>query len=130
ASLCLLGGIGCGGRKTYPVEGVVAWPDGKPATELAGYRVTFEAEEPKVGPNGVVQRHGTFCLGTAPSEAGAGPGQPPVALPPPHPLHEVDAPRPKAKIPLRYSDLSASGLTVEVKRETNKVTLTVERPGR
>lgn len=120
---------GCGSR-TYPVKGVVVWPDGKPATELAGYAVTFEAVEAKVGATGDVQADGTFTVGTYRDGDGAVPGRHRVALTPPDPLHDVDKPRPKAALPPRYRSLEKSGLVVTVERKTNEVTLQVERPAR
>jgi hypothetical protein len=117
---------GCGAR-TYPVHGVVAWPDGTPATELAGYAVTFESLEAKVGASGDVQKDGTFRVGTYKDNDGAVPGKHRVALTPPDPLHDVDKPRPRATLPPHYRSLDTSGLVVTVERKTNEVTLRVER---
>lgn len=125
ASLVLLGFTGCA-RRTYPVDGKVVWKDGQPATELAGYGITFESLEARVGAVGIVREDATFTVCTERPDDGAIPGRHRVALTPPDPLHDVDRPRPQSKIHPRYHDLSTSGLEVTIERKTNAVVLEVE----
>src|SRR5262245_62694231 len=86
AALILLLGFGCGGRKTYPVEGRVVWSDGTPAKELAGGMVSFDliTDEPKdkVNPHGDIQEDGSFRLQTFKPDDGAPAGKYRVAVTP------------------------------------------------
>jgi hypothetical protein len=54
---------GCG-TKTYPVQGTVLNETGKPAVELAGGTVQFEALDAPVSAEGTIAADGTFRLGT------------------------------------------------------------------
>ena len=116
---------GCSTKSTYPVEGKVVFADGSPATELAGYTVSFDSAEQKVGANGVVGADGTFRIGTFEDDDGAMPGNYRVALTPPAP--PVDEPPPATIIDKKYGDLDSSGLQAEIKPEDNVIELKVER---
>jgi hypothetical protein len=126
--LCLAGIAGCGQERIASVAGKVVWIDGQDATELAGYTVTFESMEAKVGATGVVQSDATFTVDTERPGDGALLGKHRVALTPPNPLHDIDRPRPKAILPVRYGDLNASKLEATVEPgKVNQVVLTVDR---
>lgn len=116
---------GCGGKGTYPVQGQVVYHDGTPATDLEGYMVSMDLPDEKVGASGVVQPDGSFRVGTFADDDGALPGKYRVALTPPE--APVDRPTPKPKIAAKYGALASSGLEVEVKPESNNVTLQVKR---
>ena len=49
---CSTATIGCGGYRTYPVQGIAKLKDGSDIARLAGHAVMFEAVEP--GPDGKV----------------------------------------------------------------------------
>ena len=56
ALLVVLSSAGCGGgRKLYPVEGMVVDEDGKPAVELAGGTVSFESVEDRSNASGQIR---------------------------------------------------------------------------
>lgn len=125
--LVLTGLSGCSGL--YPVEGQLVWPDGKPATDLAGSQVMFESEENQTVSRSVVQPDATFRLTTEKPEDGVPPGK--------HRVYIVEsragftgegqgqAARPKLHD--RFGRPESSGLEVTVPPETNPVVLKVER---
>lgn len=115
---------GCG-KKTYPVEGQVVFEDGAPAKELAGYMVMFQPADQSVGTNGVIGANGEFTVGTFQDGDGAVLGKQRVAITPPIPM--VDGPRPPELILAKYKTFETSNLEVEIKAETNRVTIKVER---
>ena len=116
--LLLAGLIGCGGAKTYPVEGTVIFKEtGQPAKELAGYSVSTESEKAgddgkKYSGSGQITPEGTFKISTFAANDGLMVGKHLVAISPPVPTG--DGPPPKALIPVRYGDLGTSGLTITV----------------
>jgi hypothetical protein len=117
----------------YPVEGQVVWKDGSPAKELAGSQVVFELEEANTSARGTVQADGSFRLTTNKPDDGALPGEHKVIVMEVG-LKPLGGPDASAIAPgvmdSRFSDLSTSDLTAEVKPGTNRVTLTVERAGK
>jgi hypothetical protein len=120
---------GCGGGPaTYPVNGKVVWKQGGPATELAGYIVSFESEDKKTSGSGAIQSDGTFAIGTFAETDGAVPGKHRVALSAPD--FEPDTVPPPLLIPQRYTNFDSSDLTAEIKPGTNDVVLEVEHAGR
>jgi hypothetical protein len=123
-AVVLLGAIGCGGRKLYPVEGKIVFPDGRPVTGLAGGTVEFDPLEGKEGARGEIQEDGTFRLGTVKPGDGAYPGRYQVCV---VPAQVLDRPNPRV-LDRRFEDFKTSGLKVEVKREDNQITLPVEPP--
>jgi hypothetical protein len=120
--------VGCGGRKTYPVEGKIVYKDGSPATGLAGGNVEFDSVEQPVSAQGTIQSDGSFSLGTDAPGDGAVPGKHRVVIALPLPLDQ-DKPPPPA-IDSRYHTFETSGLEVTVEPKLNKVTLEVEPPKR
>lgn len=127
-AVTLLAGLltaGCGGPKTYPVEGKVVYTDGSPAKELAGGLVEFDAAEAGVSARGDIEADGTFRMSTYQPNDGCLPGKFRALIMPPA-SQDVDRPLPPV-IDKRYQGFDTSGLEVEVKPEKNQVTLTVER---
>jgi hypothetical protein len=132
AALTALALGGCGSSPTVPVEGTVVYADAPdtPATDLAGYAVTFESDggdHPPASAAGTVGPDGTFRMSTFQDGDGALKGRQKVALTPP--LRDDGAMVP-SKILAKYQSIQTSGLTVDVQPGTNKVTLTVERKPR
>ena len=116
--------VGCG-NKTYPVEGQVVFDDGTVAKELAGYLVMFQSEAHKTSADGLIQADGTFKMSTATPGDGAMLGTHRIAITPPLPdIHKGPAP---VRIAAKYGQFDTSALTVEIKAETNRITLKVER---
>jgi hypothetical protein len=113
---------GCGSR-TQPVEGIVVFKGGEPATKLAGYYVTFESVDQPVSATGVVQPDGTFKVGTYQDGDGALLGKHRVSIGPPAPDYGDN---PKSLILPKYNQPQTSGLEVTIMRGINKVTLEVE----
>lgn len=120
---------GCNsGPDTHPVQGKVVWKGGGDATELVGHTVTFESEDAKASGSGTVQADGTFTIGTFGEKDGALTGRHRIVVTPPE-LPEDTFPPPPL-IPRRYGGFETSGLTADIKPETNPVVLEVERSGR
>lgn len=115
---------GCGG-KTYPVKGQVVFEGGVPAKELAGYLIMFQSEDQKEGANGLIRPDGSFTVGTFNEGDGSLRGKQRVAITPPAP--DIHAPRQPSLIPDRYGSFDTSKLDVEIKPETNRLTIEVER---
>ena len=118
---------GCGGSGLAPVRGQLAYPDGRPAKELAGCSVVFEAagaDGKPVGATGEVDADGRFEMTTNAAGDGAPVGTNAVSLAPrwrgqsdkPDPLPVLD----------KYANPATSQLSVEVKAGGNDVTITVE----
>jgi hypothetical protein len=119
---------GCGNR-TAPIEGTVVFADAPdtPATELAGYVITFESEgegRTPVSGTGAVGPDGTFRVSTFQEGDGALRGRQKVAITPPF---RPDGSMMPSKILPKYHDLKTSGLTIDVQPGVNRVKLTVER---
>jgi hypothetical protein len=119
---------GCGGGNTYPVEGKIVFSDGRPATQLAGGSVQFEAVGKPMSAQGAIQPDASFRLGTEQPGDGAVEGKHRVVIIPPL-AADMDNPGPPIIDP-RFHSFETSGLDVTVKPEKNDVTLTVERPKR
>jgi hypothetical protein len=113
---------GCSSQ-TYPVEGIVVFPDGNPATELAGGSVSFNSEETKTSASGPIGEDGRFHLSTSQEHDGAMPGKYHVTVSPPAPEGRDDKAA-AARRPPSYK-LRTSEVTIERKR--NELTLTVEK---
>ncbi|WP_231742035.1 hypothetical protein [Stieleria varia] len=75
-SVALIATIGCGSSRpaTYPVQGVVQFPDGK---VLRGGNIEFESQalDPPIVARGAIGPDGTFVLGTYEVDDGAVTGQ-------------------------------------------------------
>jgi hypothetical protein len=119
---------GCG-RGLYPVEGVVVWEDGSPATELAGSHVVFDLPEKRTSARGIVGADGSFHLTTNKPNDGALPGEYRVVIietrkPAGGPDSGDIAP---GVIDTSYYDPATSGLRATVRAGANKIKLTVRR---
>lgn len=123
--------IGCGGSKTYPLNGTVFFTGGtEPAKELFGYSITLEPESPdsdgkKNSGSGLIAADGTFKISTFEQNDGAVPGKHKVAITPP--VQNGDGPAAKPLIPVRYGDLGTSGLIINVEAGKPDVKLEVSK---
>src|SRR5262245_27637772 len=115
--------VGCGSSK-YQIEGRVVWTDGKPATELAGYTVDFEALEARVSATGIIKTDATFELSTDRPGDGVIAATYKVAINPP--IAEGDVPVARSLLPPNYATPDSSGL-VETISGKRVVELKVER---
>ena len=118
---------GCGRSGLASVQGNLVYPDGRPAKELAGCTVVFEATMPDgkpVGAVGEVDAEGRFEMTTNKPGDGAPLGTNKVSINPRW-RGESDRPDP-LPVQQKYASAATSGLTVEVKPGSNSVTLTVE----
>jgi len=120
---------GCGGPKTYPVEGKVTFPDGTP---LKGGLVTFSPKDPnapRVGSRGEVGEDGSFRMSTHRPGDGVPEGAYRVAVSPPTAGPDADKPRPPLIDP-KFTDFDTSELEFTVTRGKNYLPLTVKPPRR
>ncbi len=110
------------------MQGKVVYEDGSPATNLAGYTVSFDCPAQKVSASGLIDSDGSFRVGTFEEGDGAMPGTHHVAITPPE--APVDGPPLPRLLDKKYGDMGTSGLEVEIKPGRNEVTLKVERAKR
>jgi hypothetical protein len=123
--------LGCGSSGIYPVEGLVTWKDGRPATDIAGSLVFFENAEKKTTSRGSIQPDGSFKLTTNKENDGAPAGEHTVliievgrkALGGPD--SSAIAP---SKIDTRYASPASSDLRATVNAGVNKITIAVQPP--
>jgi hypothetical protein len=125
--LPLLVVIGCGGKKLYPVEGKVVFPDGTP---LTGGWVEFEPVEGKanVSAKGQIQKDGTYRLGTNQEGDGAIEGRHRILIVPPLPPRLEERGASKPLIAQRFQSFETSGLEFTVTRGKNLCPIKVEKP--
>jgi hypothetical protein len=123
-ALVLLGAVGCGGAKTYPVRGKVVFKDGK---ALTGGTVIFEPVDKnlKVSARGDIQPDGTFRLGTDSDNDGAPEGGYHVLVVPPPPEENERRPQ-RSPIPRKYLSPETSPLKLTVTRDKDKNNFTIE----
>ncbi len=127
--VALLGVFGCGGIKTYPVQGVIRYKDGKSVEPLARGAVEFEALEGEAkGRNarGDIQPDGSFSLTTFALGTGAVEGKHRVLIVPPAPKEEGPAPKVLAPRFRRY-ETSNLVFTVTPDAEKNQFVIEVTR---
>src|SRR5689334_2800937 len=74
AALLLALVAGCAANGPQPVDGLVVWDDGSPATELATAQVVFDLPAKQTSARGSVRADGSFRLTTFKAEDGALPG--------------------------------------------------------
>ena len=124
-----LGPAGCGGaggNDMAPVHGTVTL-DGKPLAE--GFVFVTPAEGKMA--TGAIQSDGSFVLGTNSDSDGAKTGTHPVTVKPPPPQEGMPPSAVAQTLPRHYRKASTSGLTVEVKPNTDnelKIELTTQQP--
>lgn len=116
---------GCGGDRTYPVEGRVVWADGADAVELAGGTVSFEPVDGKASAVGGIKPDASFRLSTHREGDGAVVGTYRVVVLPKAPIDTDRVWSPP--LHARFLDVRTSGLEAVVEAKTNHVTLTIER---
>jgi hypothetical protein len=122
---------GCGEPPVFPVQGKVEFTDGGDPAPLAGYVVTFRAEDQtKTSAEGRVLTDGSFTLSSfvLGENDGTVPGRHQIALTPPPATSEGR--RPPPVIDAKYWRFETSGLSAEVRREPTEVLLKVERAAR
>ena len=116
--------FGCGSKlKTYPVNGKVHFPDGKP---LPGGIVIFISKETGIQSRARIQEDGTYELGTLEKDDGSISGEHRVAVQP-----MVLGPGMAAEHPIarRLQSVSTSGLAFTVQTdEPNNFDIEVEQP--
>jgi hypothetical protein len=130
APLAPLAGCRDDGRlPTYKVTGKVVFTDGTP---LPGGWIIFESPEHGRGARGVVEKDGTYVLGTYEQADGAVAGRQLVAITPASPEGiDPDESRAPPVIDPKYTHMDTSGVEVEVDPEgENEFTITVDRPRR
>jgi hypothetical protein len=124
---CLLAtAVGCGGPKFYPVKGQLVFPDGNPVTGAENGTVVFEATGPDgkgYSATGPIDAQGRFEMTTETPRDGAVPGPNKVSITPPQPTG--DTPLVRVLSP-KYEKADTSGLTADVKPQSNDIKLTVE----
>jgi hypothetical protein len=127
SALALLWVVGCGGKKLYPVEGKVVFPDGTP---LTGGWVEFEPLDAKgtVSAKGRIQTDGTFRLGTHGEDDGAIEGRYRILVVPPLPPRLEERKAFKPVIAPRYQSFEKSGLEFTVTPGKNVCPIKVEKP--
>jgi hypothetical protein len=134
ASGCLIvlmvaGAMGCGGRETYPVSGIVKLTDGTP---LPGGRIILTGGAS--GAHGRIGEDGSFTLGTFRVNDGAKPGEYKVVIvgatePDTRTYDEIShglGQAPRSLIHSKYADAKTSDLRLEIVRGKNHLTLEVE----
>jgi len=121
--LLLLGLTGCA-KRLYPVEGVVQYDDGTPASALAGGTVSFESVADKSNASGSIAKDGTFRVADPLGKDGVSAGAYRVIVLPPE-----GADRQNPPVDPSYGRYESSGIEITVKPEPTKVTITVRRPG-
>src|SRR5688500_2712985 len=117
-----LGSAGCGAR-SYPVEGVVVYDDGSPATALAGGTISLESVADGSNAAGEITRDGTFRVQNPLGKDGVPAGTYRVIVLPPE-----GADRRTPPVDAAFGRYETSGIEITVKPEPTKVTITVRRP--
>lgn len=131
--LTVFAALGCGGVKTYPVQGTVTWLDGSPAKELAGGMVQFDlvTGDPKkaVSPRGTIREDGGYRLATFKEADGAPAGKYRVVVVPVIWTEGMlgDKPPPPPVLDPKYQDFQTSKIEVAVEAKSNNIPIKVER---
>jgi hypothetical protein len=123
AAFVLLGLTGCGGKRLYPVEGVVKYDDGSPATAFAGGTVSLESVADRSNASGTIRPDGTFQVRDPLGAGGVVAGTYRVVVLPPEGANRRSPPVDPA-----FGRYETSGLEIAVKPEPNQVTIVVRRP--
>jgi hypothetical protein len=113
---------GCGGKRLYPVEGVVQFEDGSPARELAGGTFSLESLVDRSNAAGEIRPDGTFRVQGPLGDDGVAAGTYRALVLPP-----TSADRKRPPINPLYGRYETSGIEVTVKEEKNTITVVVRR---
>ena len=124
AAAVLVALAGCGGKRLYPVEGVVQYDDGTPAKALAGGTVSLESVADRSNAAGEIRPDGTFRVQDPLGRDGVAAGAYRLVVLPPESADRTNPP-----VEPHYGRYETSGLEATVKEEPNKITVTVRRPG-
>ena len=119
--------VGCGGNSYQPVRGQVVFTDNSPATALEGGQVVFRTKggEGKVlTATGSIDAQGRFVLGTDTTNDGAAIGKYEILITPPSGSGDTPV---AGIIDRKYEKFETSGLSQDVVKGENNLTLTVER---
>lgn len=126
----VLGSVGCTppGEKTFPVSGLVRFPDG---SVLTNGSVEFEiiGRDPPITATSLIAADGTFTLGTKTLTDGALPGKHRVAIIGDYQIGtgaERPGLIPESKLPAKYATFDRSGLVLDVLPEDNQIIIDVE----
>ena len=127
-TLCLVD-AGCESkRRTYPVQGKVTLPDGKP---LVGALVEFESQEEGtkgINARGEVGEDGIYHLKTGTDDGAVEGAHRVIVVPPQYAPGNMSGPGPKEVLNRRFSSYESSGLRFTVKPEPNRFDIPVEGP--
>lgn len=121
--------LGCSGQvATYPVRGMVVYPDGKPVTKGS---VEFDAIDQKkpITAAGQISPDGTFQLGTYAPNDGAIAGEHRVAVIADYQIGTgIERPDelPPPVLDPKFRDFKTSGLKVTVKPSVNNILIEVD----
>jgi hypothetical protein len=126
AGLLLLGLVGCGSNRTYPVHGQLLYDDGRPIQELSGSTITFTSAQLGKSATGRIEGDGSFRLTTQRSNDGAFPGSYKVIISQPHPNAERRETR-KPAVAVVYEDPQSSQLEATVEPKDNEFTFKLHR---
>jgi len=124
----IVSGCGDSARETYPVSGLVRFPDG---SVLRDGSVEFEliGRKPPVTATGMIGPDGTFTLGTFAVGDGAIPGKHRVAVISNYSIGtgaERPGLIPETKLDQRFSGFGTSGITLDVAPDDNQLIIEVE----
>ena len=126
-TLLLLLGLAAGcGPGMGQVDGKLVWADGKPAGELEGSEVVFEAAAGGLSARGTVGKDGGFKLRTAGTDDGAPVGEYKVMVAEHQKMITEGQLAPRQLDP-KYHSLKTSGLTASVKSGVTPLSLTVTK---
>ena len=122
--------LGCSDpeRRTFPVRGIVRFPDGQ---QLRDGNVEFEiiGRDPPVTARASIDPDGSFVLGTFELDDGALPGKHRVVVIADYVIgNGAERPGliPESRLHSKYRDYRTSDLVYEVKPETNNLVIEVE----
>ena len=126
--LAVVSGCSDGNPKTYPVQGEVRFPDGKPLTKGTVEFELLDQEKP-ITATGEISSDGSFVLGTFELDDGAIAGRHRAVVIADHQIGTgVERPGkvPSPGLHPRYRDFKTSGLEFTVEPGENKIPIEVD----
>lgn len=123
----LLSTVGCSSGY-YPVTGKVTYPDGSPMVEGTVIAETTTADGKLVSVQGIIEKDGSFVMGTKSAGDGVLPGKYRAMVMPPG---LGDAELAEGKLPAvdsKFGSFDSSGLSFEANQGPTKVEFKVTRP--